>query len=82
MEQQGKFEKLVGLAVKAHCNNSPTICEISECLSNDTLYALHENRLPENKRHEAIAHLARCRGCRTDLQIYSELMSQNNQKSN
>ena len=74
MENRTEFEGLVSLAVKEYSGNGPAICETSDCLSNDTLYALYEGSLPKSKRHEAISHLAECKGCCTDLQVYTELM--------
>ncbi|MBC8481275.1 MAG: hypothetical protein H8D47_01240 [Planctomycetes bacterium] len=74
MESITEFEGLVALAVKGYSDDRSVVCGSSNCLSNDTLYALYKDKLPESKRKQAIGHLAGCRGCRTDLLVYSELV--------
>lgn len=46
-----------------------------ECLSDESIHALHEGTLPEDQRQKVLEHLDKCQHCCNDLAFYYEIMS-------
>lgn len=71
-----EFEELMRQAIRVHTDSQPPIEDFSECLPNEVLDSIYNGTLPESKQHEIIQHLSKCRHCRTDVELYFELMEQ------
>nr|MBC8481276.1 hypothetical protein [Planctomycetota bacterium] len=74
---KNEFEKLIKQVVRIYSDAQLPIDDFSKCLSNEVLEGICAGTLTGNQQEQAIQHLAKCKHCRTELEIYFELSEPN-----
>jgi hypothetical protein len=71
-----KFEELVRQAIRSASDSLPSEELLSNCLSDEVLDGIYRGTLSEDQCRAAVEHLSLCRQCRTEVEVYFELMEQ------
>ncbi len=72
-----EFEKLLKQVTQIS-RQEEAIHDFSECLSNEILEGILKGTITKDQRAQAMDHLAKCKYCRKDIEIYCELLESKN----